>query len=86
MHWCVHPWPIHSLNQAKKQQNKSANTVKQQNKISRHKARHNLRPRVVKTVGVTGKISKWQLEKRAPKVLSSFLLQNASISQTQKHT
>ncbi len=38
-----------------------------------------------KTVGMTGKISKWQLEKKAPKVLSSFLLQNASVSQTQKH-
>ncbi len=45
---------------------------------------HNLQPRVVKTVGLTGKISKWQLEQRTPKVLSSFLLQNASVSQTQK--
>ncbi len=32
-----------------------------------------LQPCVVKTVGVTGKISKWQPEKRAPKVLSLFL-------------
>ncbi len=37
-----------------------------------------------KTVSVTG-ISRWLQEKQAPKVLSSFFLQNASISQTQKH-
>ena len=34
---------------------------------------HNLQPHVVKIVGVTGKISKWHLEKQAPKVLSKFV-------------
>ncbi len=38
----------------------------------------------VKTVGVTDKTSKWQVKKRTPKVLSLFLLQNASVSQTKK--
>ncbi len=39
----------------------------------------------METVGMTGSISKWLLEKRAPKVLSSFHLQNASVSQTEDH-
>ncbi len=43
------------------------------NSKTNQQARHNLQPRVVKTVDMTDKISKWQLEKR-PKV---FLLQNA---------
>ncbi len=67
----------YSLIQAKKQ-NKSADTMKQQ------QTQHNL-PRVVKPVGVTGKMSKWQSEKRAPKLLLLCFLQNASVSQTQKH-
>ncbi len=46
---------------------------------------HNLQPHVVKIVGVTGKISKWHLEKQAPKVLSKFLHQNASVSDTEVH-
>ncbi len=37
----------------------------------------------MKTVGVTSKISKWLLEKQAPKVLGSFLF--TSVTQTQKH-
>ncbi len=72
MHWCAYPSPTHSLIQAKKQQTKSASTVQSLTTCW-------------KTVGVTGKILKWQLEKRAPKVLSSLLLQNASVSHTQKH-
>ncbi len=63
---------IASLRQ-QKWQNKSANTVKQLNTISKHST----------IVGMTGKISKWQLEKKAPKVLSSILLQNASVSDTE---
>ncbi len=78
MHWCVYPSPTHSLIQAKKQLNKSANTENQQNTISKHNT-------IMKAVGVTGKTAKWLQKKRAPNVFTSFLLQNASVSQTQKH-
>ncbi len=62
MHWCAYPSPTHSLIQVKKQLNKSANTEKQQNTISKH----NRQPRVMKTVGVTGKAAKW-LQKTSSK-------------------
>ena len=53
--------------------------------MKQQQAQNNLQPCVVKPVGVTGKMSKWQPEKRAPKVILSCFLQNASVSQTQKH-
>ena len=37
-------------------------------------------------IDITGKMSKWLLEKHALKVLRSFLLQNASVSQAQKQS
>ncbi len=46
-----------------------------QNSKTNEQAHHNLKPRVVKTVGVTGKILKWLLEK----LLLSILLQIASV-------
>ncbi len=48
-------------------------------------AQHNLQPRVVKTVGVTGKISKWPLEKQPSKVLSSFHLQRKCFTDTEAY-
>ncbi len=67
MHWCAYPLPTHSVIQAKKQLNKSANTEKQQNTIS--KAQHNRQPRVVNAVGVTDKTAKWLQKNELQKFL-----------------
>ncbi len=60
MHWCAYASPTHSLIQASKH-----NETAKQSLTTCWKA-----------VGVTGKISKWQLERRATKLLSSFFLQH----------